>query len=164
MTLFAAGGRAPRPRAPRRRAAARRRLARAWPGCARRRRRRRAPRAGCAGRRASASSTASCEQRLDLARRARRPAGGRAGRRRRARAAGRPPTLSTTLFGTMIESSPLRERRVEQAERADDALDLAGDRAALQAHAVADPERPRAEQHGARRSGCRASAGRRDRG
>ena len=47
----------------------------------------------------------------------------------------------------MIVVVALREGRVEQAERADDALDLPGEAAALQAHALADPERPRAEQH-----------------
>ena len=57
----------------------------------------------------------------------------------------------------------LRERRVEQAERRDDALDLAREPAGLQPHAVADPERPRGDQHHARRSGCRASAVPRDR-
>ena len=39
------------------------------------------------------------------------------------------------------------EDRVEQPERADDALDLPASAAALQPHAVADAERPRAEQH-----------------
>ena len=43
----------------------------------------------------------------------------------------------------------LREGRVEQAQRADDALDLPGDAAALQAHALAHAERPCAEQDGA---------------
>ena len=43
----------------------------------------------------------------------------------------------------------VREGRVEQAERADDALGLPGEAAGLQAHAVADAERPRAEQHDA---------------
>ena len=41
----------------------------------------------------------------------------------------------------------LGERRVEQAERGDDALDLAGEAAGLQAHAVADLERPHGDQH-----------------
>ena len=41
----------------------------------------------------------------------------------------------------------LREGRVEQPERRDDALDLAREPARLQAHAVADPERPRRDQH-----------------
>ena len=59
-------------------------------------------------------------------------------------------TLSTTLLGTMIESSPVSERRVQQAQRADRPLDLPGQRPALQAHPLADPERPRAEQHRAR--------------
>ena len=40
----------------------------------------------------------------------------------------------------------LREGRVEQAERGDDALDLAGHGAGLQPHAVADPERARGDQ------------------
>ena len=39
------------------------------------------------------------------------------------------------------------ERRVEQPERADRALELARERAALQAHAVAHAERARAQQH-----------------
>ena len=47
----------------------------------------------------------------------------------------------------MIESSPWAKRDVEQAERGDRALDLAGQAAALQPHAVADPERPRGDQH-----------------
>ena len=42
-----------------------------------------------------------------------------------------------------------RERRVEQAERADDALGLPREPARLQAHALADAERARAQQHGA---------------
>ncbi len=41
----------------------------------------------------------------------------------------------------------LREGRVEQAERGHDALDLAGQAARLQAHALADLERPRGDQH-----------------
>ena len=44
---------------------------------------------------------------------------------------------------------PARERRVEQAERADDALGLAGEPAGLQPHALADAERARAQQDGA---------------
>jgi hypothetical protein len=44
----------------------------------------------------------------------------------------------------------LGERRVEQAERRHDALDLAGDATGLQAHAVADLERTRRDQHHAR--------------
>jgi hypothetical protein len=59
-------------------------------------------------------------------------------------------TLSTTELGTITLVGALRERRVEQAERADDALDLAGDAAALEADALADAERPRAQQDGAR--------------
>jgi hypothetical protein len=43
----------------------------------------------------------------------------------------------------------LGEGRVEQTQRADDPLDLPGDAAALQAHALADPEGPRAQQQGA---------------
>ena len=44
----------------------------------------------------------------------------------------------------------LRERRVEQAERRHDALELAGQAARLEADAVADAERPRRDQHQAR--------------
>ena len=42
------------------------------------------------------------------------------------------------------------EGRVEQAERGDDALELAGEVAGLQPHAVADLERPGGDQHDAR--------------
>ena len=41
----------------------------------------------------------------------------------------------------------LGERRVEQAERADDPLDLSSDGAGLEADALADAERSRAQQH-----------------
>src|SRR4051794_26642343 len=43
----------------------------------------------------------------------------------------------------------LAQDGVEEPERADGALDSAGQPAALQAHALTDAERPRAEQHGA---------------
>ena len=43
-----------------------------------------------------------------------------------------------------------REGRVQQPQRADRALDLTGQRPALQAHALADAKRPRAQQHRAR--------------
>ena len=77
---------------------------------------------------------------------------GRSRARRSTAAGSRSGTIaavSTTLLGTMIESLALAKRRVEQAERGHDALDLAGDAAGLEAHAVADPERPRRDQHDA---------------
>ena len=56
------------------------------------------------------------------------------------------------------------QRRIEEPERAGDAVDLSGERAAAQLDSLADPERARAEQDERRRRGCRASAARRDRG